>query len=124
MVCSHFLGVSDNILNLLSKIVLNLWVVNQSEDRAAQGGGGRVKSSEEKENGRSYDSQLEIVSREEAVLSLLVQLVYEDVDHIVSPCSCFSSVLDGFPHNIHEKLRNIFLEKIYSQSLCNFWRNH
>ena len=101
MVTSDLLRVSDNLLDLLSEFLLDLGMVDEAEHHHTECGGGGVEPSEEKKNGGGDETNLEILPRKENVLPVLVKLIDEDINYVVSLKTGFSDA-----NNNYKRLNN------------------
>ena len=96
MVTSDLLRVSDNLLDLLPEFLLYLGMVDEAEHHHTERGGGGVEPSEEEENGGGDETNLEVFPRKENVLPVLVKLIDEDINDVVSLKTGFSDANNDF----------------------------
>ena len=76
--------VSDDLFYLLPHLLLDLGVVDEGVHHDAEGGGGGVEPREEEEDGGGHQPRLQLLAREAALAVVLVKLVNEDVNQIIS----------------------------------------
>ena len=72
MIARDLLLITDNVLNLLSQFLLNLGVVDETENDDAEGGRGRVEPGKEEEDRGGDEADFKIFLREEKILVILV----------------------------------------------------